>query len=81
MEKIILRFLEYAQRKYRINETGGNETQYLSRKELWDRELSWWGSEKAIKTHWERYKKLPHKFIHCDICSNPEKNYFFNYSE
>ena len=53
------RFLEYAQRKYRINETGGNETQYLSRKELWDRELSWWGSEKAIKTHWERYKKLP----------------------
>ncbi len=67
------KFLDYAQKKYRINETGGNETQHLSRKELWERELEWWGSEKAIKEHWDRYKQLPHKFIHCDICSNPEK--------
>jgi hypothetical protein len=67
------KFLDYAQKKYRINETGGNETQHLSRKELWERELEWWGSEKAIKEHWIRYKQLPHKFIHCDVCSNPEK--------
>lgn len=41
------RFLDYAQRKYRINETGGNETQRLSRNELWQRELKWWGGEKS----------------------------------
>ena len=67
------KFLDYAQKKYRINETGGNETQLLSRKELWERELKWWGSEKAIKDHWDRYKQLPHKYIHCDVCSSPEK--------
>jgi len=67
------RFLDYAQRKYRIDETGGNETQHLSRQELWERELKWWGSEKAIKEHWDRYKNLSHSFIHMDVCENPEK--------
>jgi hypothetical protein len=67
------RFLDYAQRKYRIDETGGNETQHLSRQELWERELKWWGSEKAIKEHWDRYRQLPHKYVHCDICVHPEK--------
>jgi len=67
------RFLDYAQRKYRIDETGGNETQHLSRQELWERELKWWGSEKAIKEHWDRYKNLKHSFIHMDVCENPEK--------
>ena len=65
-------FLNYAQRKYTINETGGNETQHLSREALWKREIEWWGSEKAIKDHWDRYKKLQHVYIHCDICENPE---------
>ena len=67
------RFLDYAQRKFSINETGGNETQDLTRDELWKREISWWGSEKAVKDHWDRYKKLSHSFIHTDICKNPEK--------
>ena len=67
------RFLEYAQRKYRIDETGGNETQHLSRKQLWEREVSWWGSEKEIKEHWDRYKTLKHSFIPMDVCENPEK--------
>lgn len=67
------RFLTYAQKKFRINETGGNETETLSRKQLWERELEWWGSEKAIKEHWDRYKTLNHKYIYCDICCNPEK--------
>lgn len=67
------RFLDYAQRKYSISETGGNETQDLSRKQLWERELTWWGSEKDIKNHWERYRTLKHSYVHCDICTNPEK--------
>jgi hypothetical protein len=67
------RFLDYAQRKFQINETGGNETQHLSRKQLWERELSWWGSEKKLKDHWDRYKTLKHTFTHTDICVNPEK--------
>ncbi len=67
------RFLTYAQKKFRINETGGNGTETLSRKQLWERELEWWGSEKAIKEHWDRYRRLNHKYIHCDICCNPEK--------
>lgn len=66
-------FLNYAQKKYAINETGGNETQHLTRDELWKREISWWGSEKNIKEHWNEYKKLKHSYVHCDICENPDK--------
>ena len=66
-------FLDYAQKKYRIDETGGNETQNLSRKKLWEREIAWWGSEKIIKEHWEKYRSLKHTYIHTDICVNPEK--------
>ena len=40
---------------------------------MWEREIEWWGSEKTIKEHWQRYKKLKHSYIHCDICENPEK--------
>lgn len=66
-------FLDWAVAKYNINETGGNETQSLTRQQLWEREISWWGSEQAIKNHWEKYKELKHTYIHCDICQNPEK--------
>ena len=58
---------------FQFNETGGVETQNLSRQELWEREIKWWGSEKNIKNHWDRYKKLKHSYTHVDICENPEK--------
>ena len=67
-------FLDYAVAKYQINETGGNETQTMSRQELWDREIEWWGSEKVIKEHWDRYKILKHTYIHCDICDQSKKS-------
>jgi len=67
------KFLDYAQKKYRIDETGGIETQNASRTQLWEREIALWGSEQAIKEHWDRYRTLNHKYIHCDICTNPEK--------
>lgn len=66
-------FLDYAVNKYNINETGGNETQHLSRNELWRREIEWWGSEKAIKEHWDKYKKLKHTYLFSDICNSPEE--------
>jgi hypothetical protein len=37
------------------------------------RNKAWWGSEKAIKDHWDRYKKLKHSYIHLDILL-PQKN-------
>ena len=65
-------FLKWAERKYQINETGGVETETITRQDLWKREIRWWGSEKDIKNHWDRYKKLKHSYVHVDICNNPE---------
>tara|TARA_B110000285_G_scaffold224802_1_gene282096 strand:- start:5184 stop:6551 length:1368 start_codon:yes stop_codon:yes gene_type:complete len=66
-------FLRWAKAKYQINETGGVETEHQTYEQLWEREINWWGSEKIIKDHWDRYKNLKHKFIHLDICETPEK--------
>jgi len=66
-------FVTWALNKYNFSETGGVETQTLTRQELWEREIAWWGSEKAIKEHWDKYKTLRHSYIHVDICENPEK--------
>ena len=66
-------FVTWALDKYQFSETGGNETQHLTRQELWEREIKWWGSEKEIKEHWDKYKNLKHSYIHVDICESPEK--------
>ena len=66
-------FINWALTKYQFNETGGVETEHMTKEKLWQREVDWWGSEKAIKDHWQEYKKLKHSFIHVDICETPEK--------
>jgi len=66
-------FIKWALSKYQFSETGGIETERLTRDQLWQREIKFWGSEKTIKEHWIRYKKLKHSFTHVDICENPEK--------
>ena len=66
-------FIKWALAKYQFSETGGIETERLSRDELWLRETKLWGSEEIIKEHWLRYKKLKHSFTHLDICETPEK--------
>ena len=66
-------FITWALSKYSFSETGGTETEIYTRDELWKREIEWWGTEKAIKDHWDRYKKLKHSYIHVDICEAPEK--------
>tara|TARA_Y100001937_G_scaffold14738_1_gene19912 strand:- start:676 stop:2049 length:1374 start_codon:yes stop_codon:yes gene_type:complete len=66
-------FIKWALAKYQFSETGGVETETLTRDELWQREIKFWGSEKSIKDHWLMYKELKHSFTHVDICENPEK--------
>ena len=66
-------FITWALNKYNFSETGGTETEIYTRQELWEREINWWGSEKAIKEHWDRYKLLKHSYTHVDICDSPEK--------
>ena len=66
-------FLQYAIAKYQMNVTGGNETQGLTNNQLWEREIKWWGGADNIKANWLKYKKLKHKFIHVDICDDPNK--------
>ena len=66
-------FVSWALDKYQFNETGGVDTETKTKKQLWEREVKWWGSESAIREHWQEYKKLKHSFIHVDICETPEK--------
>ena len=67
------KFLKKIKQKYSINETHGHSTEGKSYDELWKRELLAWGNEEILYEHWKRYKKLKHKFIHCDLLDNPEK--------
>jgi len=66
-------FLRWAKSKYLINETVGIKTENETYEDLWEKELKSWGSAKNFKDHWDNYKKLKHRYIHCDICVNPEK--------
>ena len=67
------KFLRYAKSKYQINETHGASTEGKTYEDLWKRELINWGSEDILYEHWQRYKKLKHKFIYCNLLENPEK--------
>lgn len=66
-------FLKRMKKQYNINETYGGNTQDKPYSELWKNEILEWGSEEILYEHWQRYKKLKHTFIHCDILDNPEK--------
>ena len=66
-------FIQWARSKYAINETAGIRTENETTEDLWIRELKYWKSEKILKNHWQNYKTLDHRYIHCDICKNPEK--------
>jgi len=38
--------------------------------QLWQEELTKWGGAEAFRQHWQQCKKLPHKYIHCDLLKN-----------
>jgi hypothetical protein len=66
-------FLRQAKNKFYINETAGTRTENETYEYLWDKELERWGGEDSFAQHWNKYKKLNHEFIHCDICEDPSK--------
>lgn len=67
------KFLKYIKSKYQINETFGASTEGKTYEDLWNKELIDWGNEELLYQHWQKYKKLKHKFLYCDILDNPEK--------
>ena len=66
-------FLKWAKKKYKISETVGIKTENESYEFLWKQEIIRWGSKENLKNHWDKYKKLKHTYIYCDICESPEK--------
>jgi len=66
-------FLRKAKKEWNINETVGATTENKTYEELWKKELMWWGGEEKLYKHWQRYKKLKHTFVYCDLLKNPEK--------
>ena len=66
-------FLKWAKDKYQINETAGIKTENESYEFLWNQEITRWGSEENLKNHWDKYKKLKHTYIYCDVCESPQK--------
>lgn len=67
------KFLRAAKQKYSINETFGSSTEGKEYEELWEREIKNWETEKSLYNHWQKYRKLKHNYIHCDVLIDPEK--------
>jgi hypothetical protein len=39
--------------------------------EAWERELSWWGGAARFRDHWEAYRRLPHRYVECNLLDDP----------
>lgn len=68
-------FLYDIKSKININETTHNPYGQDNYEELWEVECERWGGADNIKEHWDRYKKLKHTYVHCNIVENAEKFY------
>lgn len=66
-------FLYDIKKKYTINETTHNPYGKDDYEKLWEIECERWGGASAIEEHWQRYKNLEHKYIHCDIVKDFSK--------
>lgn len=68
------KFLYDIKKKYpQINETTHNPYGEDNYKELWEKEIENWNGTNQLKEHWDRYKKLKHSFVHCDVLKNSDK--------
>ncbi len=66
-------FLYNIKKKYTINETTHNPYGKDDYEKLWEIECERWGGASAIEEHWQRYKLLEHKYIHCDVVKDFNK--------
>ena len=39
---------------------------------IWENEMDVWGGEANFRRHWSEYRRLPHRFIHCDLFIDPQ---------
>ncbi len=67
-------FLYDIKKKYTINETTHNPYGKDDYEKLWEIECERWGGATAIEEHWQKYKLLDHKYIHCDIVKDFNKD-------
>jgi hypothetical protein len=39
--------------------------------QAWQRELLWWGGAQAFRDHWQAYRRLPHRYVLCNLLGDP----------
>jgi hypothetical protein len=37
----------------------------------WQQEIDRWGGASVLRSHWRRYRRLPHERVHCNLLSDP----------
>jgi len=57
--------------KYNIIQNKINPTGDDNHSVLWQDELKFWGGPAKFQDEWQKYKRLKHNFIHCDLINSP----------
>jgi hypothetical protein len=39
--------------------------------QAWERELQWWGGAACFREHWQAYRRLPHRYVLCNLLDDP----------
>jgi len=39
--------------------------------QAWERELKWWGGADCFRDHWQAYRRLPHRYLECNLLDDP----------
>jgi hypothetical protein len=39
--------------------------------QAWQRELDWWGGAERFRDHWQAYRRLPHRYLLCNLLEDP----------
>jgi hypothetical protein len=39
--------------------------------QAWERELQWWGGAERFSEHWQAYRRLPHRYVTCNLLVDP----------
>lgn len=74
-------FVRYLVEKYPQSDTfyqlweglASHERQWKDVERRWEGELERWGGAQAFKSHWQNYRTLRHKYLHCNILADSSK--------